>query len=79
MEHPLIPNLENLTIDELSSRINELSKKLNIAYRSGNNYLCSQISMSIESYQNTYNQKLQQQYAKDSSAGTNFENKIQIQ
>lgn len=79
MEHPLIPSLENLTIDELSSKINELSKKLNIAYRSGNDYLCSQISMALESYQSTYNQKLQQQYAKDSSSGPDFENKIQIQ
>ena len=40
MEHPLIPNLDNLTAEELSAKISELNKKLGIAYRTGNSYLC---------------------------------------
>ena len=31
MEHPLIGNLDELTIDELTTKISELSGKLNIA------------------------------------------------
>jgi len=59
MEHPLIPNLDSLTADQLQQKINELHNKLGIAYRTGNAYLCEQIRMALESYQNKYNEKLQ--------------------
>jgi hypothetical protein len=58
MEHPLISNLDSLTVDQLQERITELNKKLAIAYRTGNSYLCDQIRMAIESYQTKYNEKL---------------------
>jgi hypothetical protein len=58
MEHPLIPNLDDLTAEQLSNKINELNKKLGIAIRMGNNHLCTQIRMAIESYQTKYQEKL---------------------
>lgn len=58
MEHPLIPNLDNLTAEQLSEKITELNKKLGIAYRSGNSYLCEQLRMAIESYQNKYQERI---------------------
>ena len=58
MEHPLIPNLDNLTEEELLDRITELNKKLSIAWRMGNADLCNQIRMAIESHQNKYNDKI---------------------
>ena len=58
MEHPLIPSLESLTVEQLQDKITELHKKLGIAYRMGNSYLCDQIRMAIESYQTVYQAKL---------------------
>lgn len=58
MEHPLIPNLDSLTEQELLDKITELNKKLGIAYRTGNAYLCNQLRMAIESYQTKYQERL---------------------
>jgi hypothetical protein len=58
MEHPLISNLDSLTADQLQEKISELNKKLGIAYRTGNSYLCDQIRMAIESYQTKYQDKI---------------------
>ena len=74
MEHPLIGNLDDLTEDQLSAKITELNRKLNMAVRSGNGHMCNQLRMAIESYQNKYQQRL----AKP-PAGTDFDNKIDIQ
>lgn len=77
MEHPLIGNLDELTEDQLSARINELNGKLGIAARTGNGHLCNQIRMAIETYQNKYQQKVQETLAQHSK-GTNFDDKINI-
>lgn len=77
MEHPLIGSLDSLSIDELSARINELTKKLQIASRSGNGHLCNQIRMARENYQNMYQIKLQDSYNKNQGAA-NFDDKISI-
>lgn len=79
MEHPLIGNLDELTVDELSTRVNELSNKLSIATRSGNGHLCNQIRMALESYRNKYQEKLQETYRRqDEVSAINFDNKINI-
>ena len=77
MEHPLIGNLDQLTADELSSKVNELSNKLNIAMRSGNAHLCNQLRMAIESYRNKYQDVVQQTYKKQ-IGDANFDDKISI-
>ena len=58
MEHPLIGDISALTTDELSGKITDLYQKLSIAQRGGNQYLCNQIRMALETYQNQYQQKL---------------------
>ena len=73
MEHPLIGDLNNLSIDDLGARISDLNKKLSIAMRSGNAYLCNQLRMAIESHQVKYQEKLQ-----ETSKNNNFGNKIDI-
>jgi len=60
MEHPLISSLDSLTADQLQEKITELNKKLGIAYRTGNAYLCDQLRMALESYQNKYQEKIRQ-------------------
>lgn len=78
MEHPLIGSLDELTLEELSSKINELTKKLSIAARSGNGHLCNQIRMAMENFQNKYQEKLKESYSK-AQGNTNFDDKINIQ
>ena len=77
MEHPLIGNLDQLTADELSSKVNELNNKLNIAMRSGNGHMCNQLRMAIETYQNKYQEVVQQTYKKQ-IGDANFDDKINI-
>ena len=77
MEHPLIPSLDHMTMEELGSKISELNKKLSIAHRMGNAYLCNQIRMAIESHQVKYQEKTQAMFNKN-KPGDNFEDKIDI-
>lgn len=72
MEHPLISNLDSLSVEELTEKISELNKKLGIAYRTGNGHLCNQLRMAIESYQTKYLEKTR----KDSGSG--FDEAINI-
>lgn len=72
MEHPLISSLDDLTLEQLSEKITELRKKLNIAYNTGNGHLCDQIRMAIESYQTKYQEKLR------GGNGTPFDEVIDI-
>jgi hypothetical protein len=78
MEHPLIGPLDELTLEELGTKVNELGKKLSIAARTGNGHLCNQIRMAMENYQNMYQTKLQESYKK-AQGDTNFDDKINIQ
>jgi hypothetical protein len=79
MEHPLIGNISDLTLDELSSKVSELQKKLSIVQRTGNGHLANQVRMALESYYNVYQARLQESYQKDQTGGINFDNKINIQ
>ena len=73
MEHPLISSIDNLNEEELRTKIAELNKKLSIAYKMGNNDLCNQLRMAIETYQNKYSEKLRK-----SQSGQNFDGIIDI-
>lgn len=73
MEHPLIGNLDHLSLEELNEQISSLYKKLNIATQSGNGHLCTQLRMALESYNLKYQQKLQ-----DSVKNHKFDDKIKI-
>lgn len=73
MEHPLIGNIDDLTIEELNGKVVELNKKLSIAYRLGNHALCNQIRMAIETYQTKYQEKLRQ-----TKTGTDYDGMIDI-
>jgi hypothetical protein len=75
MEHPLIGDLGELTLEQLHEKINELHRKLGVAARSGNGYLCDQLRMAIESYTNRARQIQDKQYQE---AQKNFDDKINI-
>lgn len=76
MEHPLIGNIQHLSIDELQEKISDLTKKLSWASRSGNRHLCDQLRMALESYTNQYQQK--QQEILNQKSGTDYSDKIDI-
>ena len=78
MEHPLISNLDQLTVDELGAIVSDLNRKLSIAMRSGNAHLCNQIRMAIESHSVKYQEKLQATYQKIAD-DSSLNNKINIQ
>ena len=78
MEHPFIHSLEDLTLEQLGAKISELHKKLNIAHRSGNGYLCDQIRMALNSYQAKHQAKMQEAYSPKPGEEDNFNDKINI-
>jgi hypothetical protein len=78
MEHPFINNLEDMTLEQLGSKVSELHKKLSIAHRMGNGYLCDQIRMAIESYNGKYQQKMRALSAPKSGETDSFNDKIDI-
>jgi len=77
MEHPFINNLDDQTLEQLGSKISELNKKLGIAMRSGNPYLCDQIRMAIDSYYNKQQEKMAELY-KPKGDQDAFDSKIDI-
>ena len=77
MEHPLINNINDLTLDQLQTKISELNKKLNFAARSGNASLVGQLQMALETFNNCYKEKLQQEYNK-TNKGSDYSDKIDI-
>jgi hypothetical protein len=50
MFHPLSGDVEELTDQELSDKMQELTKKLNQSYRMGNAHLANQINMIMQEY-----------------------------
>jgi hypothetical protein len=77
MEHPLIGNLDDISLDDLGKTVTDLNQKLSIAMRSGNGHLCNQIRMALESYQIKYQEKVQSTYRKQIE-DSNFNTKIDI-
>jgi flagellar biosynthesis regulator FlaF len=72
MEHPLIGSLEEFTPEQLLEKITELNRKLGIAYRMGNNDLCNQLRMAVESHQTKYQEKIRR------DSDNNFDSVIDI-
>ena len=77
MEHPLIGDLDHLTIDQLSERITDLNKKLIWASRN-NHAMAGQIMMMLENYQSKYREKQQKNWDSLQRQGPDFGDKIDI-
>lgn len=78
MEHPLVDIDPNLSVEELQTKINELTRKMGVAYRSGNVYLVTQIQMALEAFRNRYQQKMQEMYESQNRSGPDYSDKIDI-
>lgn len=58
MFNPLLPDLKALKDQDLEVKISDLINKYHIAARSGNGYLCDQISVTLEQYRDEQKQRL---------------------
>ena len=77
--HPLIPDLSNLSTEELHKKYNELNQKLNQAYRFGPTSAIPQMQMIIENYRyemDVRNRKLMDEME---AKNNNFKGIIDIQ
>ena len=78
MEHPLINNIDDLSMEQVQERITELSRKVGMAHRMGNAQLRHQIQMALETYQNKYRERQQALWKKDDDQGADFSDRIDI-
>ena len=78
MEHPLINNLDEFTVDELQSKISELNRKLGYASRMGNAQLGYQIRLALDSYTAKYQEKMAKIYSDNNKNNPDFSDKINI-
>ena len=77
MEHPLVEVDSNLSLDELQTRINDLTKKMIWAQRH-NAHLAGQIRMALEAFQSRYRIKQQEAYDAATRNGKDFSDKIDV-
>lgn len=77
MEHPLITDAADLSLDDLQGRITDLTKKMAWAQRH-NQHLAAQINMAIESYRSAYRLKMDEIVRNQRAAGTDYSDKIDI-
>jgi transcription elongation factor len=50
MDHPFVGDLSNLSMEELTEKINTLGKALSFAARSGKYQLADQVQLALNSY-----------------------------
>jgi hypothetical protein len=62
--HPFVPDLSDLSIDELQEKISDLNKRLTYAYHIGNRPMINQLNMLLSTYRTTYQGKVDEQMKK---------------
>lgn len=77
MEHPLVEVDPNLSLDDLQTRINDLTKKMMWAQRH-NTHLAGQIRMALEAFQARYREKQQEAYNAATKNGKDFSDRIDV-
>ena len=78
MEHPLINDIHDLTLEQLQERITELSRKLGQTHRMGNADLRRQVQMALETYQNRYHDQQQALLRQNRTDDPDFADRIDI-
>ena len=76
--HPLAPKLNELSMEELVKKYNELNSKLNQAYRIGPFGIIPQMQMLLEDYQRELQERQRQQLEEMEKNSKNFKNIIDI-
>ena len=76
--HPLLPDLTNLSLEELANKRAELQKKLSWAHQSGNPEIINQLNMAIEDYMAEETARADQTMKELQEKNSNFGNIINI-
>lgn len=64
MEHPLLPDLTDLSTQELQEKCGEIQKRMNFAFKAGYAHHIGQLQMLLSGYQT----EIQKRAAKDTEA-----------
>lgn len=78
MEHPLISNLDDLTLDQLQEKISELTKKVGMAHRMGNAHLRGQVQLALDTYRAKFQEKQQSLLDQQKKTGPDWSDRIDI-
>ena len=78
MWHPLAPDLSGLKDEELYNKINELTNKINSAWRLGSRDALSQMQMLMGHYQEEMQNRQRKQLDAMQEKSKNFKNIIDI-
>ena len=67
IDHPGInpKELKELSLDELQSKLSDLTERLGIAYSLNNQTLINQLHMAINSYKNVHDDKLNEMFGSE--------------
>lgn len=80
--HPLAPNLHDVSMEELNTKYNDLTKRYNQAYKFGPQSILPQIEMMLDHYQNELNERnrrqLEEMNRKAEESGKGFKGIIDI-
>jgi hypothetical protein len=79
MGHPLTPDLSKFTQEELTNKYNELTKRLNYAFRIGQADMVGQLQLLMQDYQTELNDRSQRALAEMEAKSKTFKNIIDIQ
>ena len=74
MQHPFIGDLSDKSMEDLSTTIADLTKKLTFAYRMQNGPMIHQIGMVMESYKAEDNKKMNEMFKKQ-----NLQSSVKVQ
>jgi hypothetical protein len=77
IEHPLINDVTNLSLEQLQSKISDLQRKFNWARRH-NAALAHQINMALTTYNNRYQELQRQAWEKQSGSAPDYSDRIDI-
>lgn len=80
MPHPLLPNLKELSDEELSNKVNDLHRKLQAAYRMGYSEAVYQLQVLLQDYSAEHQDRQQKQLAElmEKASGGEYKNIINI-
>jgi len=79
MEHPALDVLQiknDLTIEEIQSKVMDLNKRMTFAYRTGNQSLINQLSMVLEVYTRAQRELLDEMFG--NKDGPDLNGKIDV-
>ena len=77
--HPLIPNLTELTEEDLLKKINDLHIRIRQAYNMPNPQVSMQLRMLLDDYQREYNNRMAELAKKFAEQSKKYVDKIDIQ